>query len=266
MARVLAFVRATWLTATSYRMAMVFSLVGLVGTFVPVYFVSGALQPVVADSIRNEGGQYFGFLVLGLMAMTLALAAMNAFPGRLRSAISTGTLEAILATPTSVPQLIAGMIGYDLLWAGFRSGLLFVAAWAIGMPVTWTLLPAGALLLLLVIVAYLAVGIVAAAAVLVFRTPGPLIPAAVAVTSLLGGVYYSTGVIPSWIRTLSTAVPMTYGLRAVRRLVLEGVPLSFVARDAAMMTGFAVAMIAASAVLFTLALRHARRVGTLAQY
>ena len=128
MRRILALTRATWLTAVSYRMGMVFSILALVVTVIPVYFVSQALQPVVAESIRNEGGNYFAFLVLGLVSMTFVLAAVGAFPARLSSAISSGTLEAVLATPTRIPEFIVGLIGYDLLWAGVKAGLMVLAA------------------------------------------------------------------------------------------------------------------------------------------
>ena len=44
--------------------------------------------------------------------------------------------------------------------------------------------------------------------------------------SLLGGVYYSTSVIPEVVRPLASVVPLTYGLRALRRTLLSGEPLS----------------------------------------
>jgi hypothetical protein len=68
MRETLALMRASWLTATSYRLGMVMSLGGLIVTILPMYFVAGALQPVLADRISTEGGQYFGFLVVGVLA------------------------------------------------------------------------------------------------------------------------------------------------------------------------------------------------------
>ena len=133
MRRILALTRATWLTAVSYRMGMVFSVLALVVTIVPVYFVSQALQPIVAESIRGEGGNYFAFLVLGLAAMTFVLAAVGSFPARLSSSISSGTLEAVLATPTRVPEFVIGLIGYDLLWASVKAGLVVLAGVILGV-------------------------------------------------------------------------------------------------------------------------------------
>ena len=54
-----ALVRAYWLTRTSYRLRMILALVGLLASVVPVYFVADALQPMMNESISDEGGQYF---------------------------------------------------------------------------------------------------------------------------------------------------------------------------------------------------------------
>ena len=51
MRKILALVRVYWLTHTSYRMNVVFSVLGLGALFVPVYLVANALQPVVEPSI-----------------------------------------------------------------------------------------------------------------------------------------------------------------------------------------------------------------------
>ena len=266
MRRILALTRATWLTAVSYRMGMVFSILALVVTVIPVYFVSQALQPVVAESIRNEGGSYFAFLVLGLASMTFVLAAVGAFPARLSSAISSGTLEAVLATPTRTPEFIAGLIGYDLLWAAVKATLIVLAGVALGVEFVWSALPLVALVAGIGIAGYVAIGVVAGAVILLFRTAGPIIPGVVAATSLLGGVYYSTSVIPSWIHQVSEIIPLTYALRATRRLFLDGDSLGAVADDVAVLTALTAALVALSWISFGLALRYAKRTGTLSHY
>ena len=266
MRRILALTRATWLTAVSYRMGMVFSILALVVTVIPVYFVSQALQPVVAESIRNEGGNYFAFLVLGLVSMTFVLAAVGAFPARLSSAISSGTLEAVLATPTRIPEFIVGLIGYDLLWAGVKAGLMVLAGVALGVELVWAALPLVALVAGIGIVGYVAIGVVAGAVILLFRTAGPIVPGVVAATSLLGGVYYSTSVIPSWIHRVSEIIPLTYALRATRRLFLDGDSWGAVADDVAVLTALTLTLVALSWISFGLALRYAKRTGTLSHY
>jgi len=250
----------------SYRLNMAFSLAALTVSFVPIYFVSQALQPVVADSIRTEGGDYFAFLLLGLFVMALVGVALGTFPGRLSSTIANGTLEAVLATPTPMSQFILGQIGYEMLWSAFRAGLTIIAGLALGMHIVWSGTPLALVAVLLIIACYLALGVVAAAAVLVFRTSGPFIPAVMTGTALLGGVYYSTSVIPSWIQSVSAVVPLTYGLRAVRRLLLDGAALDAVSSDLTVLGVFALALSLLAAATFTYAMRYAKRAGTLSHY
>ena len=90
MHSILALMRASFLSATSYRLATVLSFVSLIASVIPLYFVAGALQPVVEESIRLEGGGYFGFLITGIAATYVLMAAVSAIPGAARPTISNG--------------------------------------------------------------------------------------------------------------------------------------------------------------------------------
>jgi len=73
-------------------------------------------------------------------------------------------------------------------------------------------------------------------------------------------------VIPDWIEPISHALPVTYGLRALRRILLEQQSFSAVAGDVAVLALFAAVLLALSLLAFRLAFGYARRSGTLAQY
>ncbi|HEX6925915.1 MAG TPA: ABC transporter permease [Longimicrobiaceae bacterium] len=266
MHEVFALLRASWLTASSYRLSWVISLGSLLLAVVPLYFVANALQPVMADTIRTEGGQYFAFVLVGVVAYSFLGSAAESLPGAVGGGITTGTLEALLGTPTPIPVILAGLTSYRLCWTAARAALLLSAGALFGARLEWEQLPIALAILVLIILAYLPVGLVAAALVLTFRTSGPLTKAVLTLSVLLGGVYYPTHVIPSWIERISAVVPLTYGLRALRRTLLEGMPLSAVAADVAILCVFVVVLLALGMVAFSAALRHARRAGTLGQY
>jgi ABC-type multidrug transport system permease subunit len=99
--------------------------------------------------------------------------------------------------------------------------------------------------------------------VLAFRTAGPLPPAIITASTLLGGVYYSTSVIPSWLQQLSSWIPLTYSLRALRRGLLLGESPAAVAGDLAHAALFAAAGMALGLGSLAIALRHARHAGLL---
>jgi hypothetical protein len=91
------------------------SFASLVVTVVPVYFIAHALQPTMAEAIRAQGGEYFGFVLVGMAAFSFLGVAVNALPRIVGGAIGSGTLEAYLTTPTGLSTVLGGLISYDFL-------------------------------------------------------------------------------------------------------------------------------------------------------
>ena len=61
-------------------------------------------------------------------------------------------------------------------------------------------------------------------------------------------------------------VPLTYGLRAVRQLAIDGAPLRAVLPDVGVLAVFCVVLLSLGSLAMTYALRRARAEGTLSQY
>lgn len=259
-------IRSSWLSAQSYRMATIFSLVGLAFTVVPLYFVAGALQGTMAGTIKGEGGQYFAFVLLGMVAMTIITSALSAIPSNVGSAATSGTLDSLFLTPTPPVVLFAGLSAYGFLWTLVRSFLLLVGGVALGASVSWVRFPEAFLVLMLLALAYVPFGLVMTALQIAFRTSGPIMAGVLLVSTLLGGVYYPVHVIPSWLRALAGFVPLTYGLRAFRQLLLEGKSITAVWADVAMLFVFIIGLGAVGVTAMLLAFRYARRTGGLSQY
>lgn len=266
MRKIAALIRAAWLAASSYRLGIAMSVGSLFFTVVPLYFVAGALQPTMASAIRGEGREYFGFLIVGMMVLTVVTAALFALPNAISSGTSNGTLEALFTTPTPVPVLLAGIAGYDVLFAVARAVILLLSAAALGTHVAWDRLAQASPVLVLLVLAHVPIGLAAGAMILAFRTVGPLPAATLTLSTFLGGTYFPTHVIPGWMERVSSALPMTYGLRALRAVLLEGRSLRDVTGDVLTLAGFAVVLMIASTLAFGAALRYAKRAGTLAQY
>lgn len=266
MRSILALMRASWLTASSYRMGMIFSAVGLLLSVVPLYFISTALQSTMARVIETEGGQYFGFLIVGMVAYSFIPIAVQSLPNVIGGSANSGTLETVLGTPTSLPAMFTGLIGYNFLWATARALLLLGAATALGATILWSRVPAAMLVIGLIILSYVPIGMVGGAMILAFRSTGPLPQGVMALSMLLGGVYYPTRVVPSWLQDLSDFVPLTYGLRSLRLVLMDGTPLHDVESDLGMLVGMTMVLFVVGVLALTWALRYARRTGTLGQY
>ncbi len=266
MRSVLALLRASWLTSTSYRLQIVISFFGLILTVVPLYFVADALDPMVANSIQAESNQYFSFILVGMIVFTFVSTAAMTLPGTIQGGITTGTLEALISTRTRLPMLLVGMMAFPLIWTGLRGGIMLLAGAVFDAHIVWSSVPAGILVVVLIVLAHLPFGIFGAAMILAFRTAGPLAQGVLFLSGALGGVYYSVASIPSWLQSVSALIPLTYGLRALRKILLLGEPLSAVRSDLGILAVFMVVLLLGSVAAFLIAFRYARKVGTLAQY
>jgi ABC-2 type transport system permease protein len=266
MRAILALMRVAWLTAISYRLSFVLSLGAVALSVVPIYYVANALQGTMANVIRGEGAGYFGFVLFGLVGYNLAVAAANSLPAAIASGIGSGTLESLLATPASTPAVLAGLGGYGLVWAWLRALVLFAGGLALGVHVNWSGLPLAMVALLLVVIAYLAIGMLDAAVVVVFRTRTPLVAFTLTASALLGGVYFPSTAVPAWLAHLTPFVPLSHGARILRRILLESAPAGVVGWDLLMLVAECAVLLSAGVAALTFALGHARRSGTLGQY
>jgi ABC-2 type transport system permease protein len=266
MREIRALFRSAWLTETSYRTNMLFSLGSLLFMVVPLYFVANALQPVMASTIASQSRQYFAFALLGATIYTFIAACTSAVPSAVAGAIGRGTLEAFLGTPTNIAVLFTGMSAYSIAWALLRATVMVGAGVALGARLQWSGLPVTALILLLLVLSYGAFGLVGSALIIRFRTSGPLLNGVLTASALLGGVYYPTHVIPSWLQQLSAALPLSYGLRAARQAALLGQPFGVFSHDLLVLALYAALLFPLGIISVTVALRQARHTGTLGQY
>jgi ABC-2 type transport system permease protein len=266
MMRIRALVRAHWQTMRSYRAQTLMTFGGIVVSVLPLYLISTAVQPVMGPSIAEEGGSAFGFLAIGLATYMLVGVSVNALPQVVSDRINSGVLEALLATPVSLGELLAGLTLFDLVLAALRAAVLLGAAALLGATLDPHRLIPALLILSLIVLAHLPFGLIGAAMVIAFRSAGPFSKVILLVSGLLGGVYYPTSVVPSWLRDVSSALPLSHGLRALRRVLLQQADLAAVAPDIMALASSAVVLLVFGIGAALLALRQARAHGTLAQY
>ena len=266
MRKILAMIRQDALTRASYRFQAITSVLTLFGMLIPLYYVARALDPIMQHTIRDQAPQYFAFVLLGVILLRFCYAIVYTLPNLFSTAIRSGTLEAMFATPTPLYVLVVGMTGFTVLWASGEALIMLATGILLGAHIVVSHVLPALMVLALVLLAYLSVALLGVSLVLAFRTTGPLLGGIMLATNLLGGVYYPTHVIPSWVRDLSTVLPMTYGLRAVRQTLLEGAPFGAIASDVLVLGAMTVVLLPLSWTMLQAALGYARKTGTLAQY
>lgn len=267
MHRMLAVARAYAIGMLTYRTRTIVSLISVLVAVVPVYFIAGALQPIAARAIAAESTEYFTYLIVGSVATFVVAEAVGAIPSFVTSYITSGTLEQLLTTPIRWPSLIAGLSLYGFGWVAMRALVLMVTAWVWATStIHWARMPEFIAIMALLGVTYMGIGLLAGALVILVRSP-LFIPQAVgAFSALLGTVYFPVGVLPPAFAPFAAFVPTTPALRAARQVLLLDAPVMAVVPPVLQLLGWAVGSLLVGGTAFHLALRHARRIGTLSQY
>lgn len=263
MGAVRALTRASWYQARSYRLSLAIQVGSLLFTVVPLYFITRALQSTMAATIASEAEQYFAFVLVGSLPLALGTIGMSSLHRAIAGGISSGYFESLLMTRASVTSILAGLSSYELLLSATRLSLMLIAGWILGADLVWRNILPALFLLALTVAAHWGIGLLAGALVIAFRTSGPLTQIVSTVSVFFGGVYYPVSAIPSWLRVIADLTPMTYAVRALRRVFLQGDTLLAVWQDVAMLAAIGVLLLLAGSLAIQTALRYARKAGTL---
>lgn len=255
----------TW---ASYRFAAGLQLAGAFFSLIVWFFISAAVGVREGSAIEEYADNYFDFVVIGLAVSSYVTVSLSGFAGKIRDAQISGTLEALLVTPTSVPTLVVGSTVGDYAGTTTRAiVLLALAAGIFHVPLTWTNLPAAAIVVALTIVAFSGVGLLSAAFVMIFKRGDPIAQAVAWFSMLLGGVYFPARAVgePA-LEAFAQFLPLTPALHALRHLLLRGATLAEVAPSITRLAIMAAILLPAGMLAFTAGVRHARRSGSLTHY
>jgi ABC-2 type transport system permease protein len=214
--------------------------------------------------LERYGGNYFSFVLLAYAPLEYLRVSIWGFSARIREAQSLGTLEALLVTPVGIPTVLFGSVAYPFAWATLRAvGFLLIAGWAddrLGAA-RWD---AVALMFLLSMVVFGAIGILSASFIMVFKKGDPISPLFFGASTLFSGLFFPTQMLGP-LQWISKLMPLTYAAET-SRLGMLGATWTELAPELAKLALFAAALIPTAAWAFRHALDRARRDGTLAHY
>ncbi len=261
-----AFLRRDYLTQISYRTAFLLSFVSIFFRAFTFFFISEFVGDIADPTLAQYGVDYFSFVIIGLAFNLYFGLGLNAFAGALREAQTTGTLEAMMMTPTPVSALIVGSAVWSYTFTTFRVFIYLGLGLLLGLDLSRANIPLALFGLLISIIAFASIGIIAASIIMVIKRGDPVTVIIASVSSLVGGVYYPIEVLPEWLQTISYLVPITYALRVMRYSLLVGSSAADIATDLAILLGFCLVLFPLSLFIFRRAVDIARRDGSLAQY
>ena len=229
-AKPIAFLRRDFKIAISYRLQFFIHGFGIFFTTFSFFLVSKMFAGQNIPFLEPYGGDYFSFVLIGIALTDYLTISTNSFATEIRSAQMLGTLEALLITPTSIHTILLSSFMYKLLSTSLRMFLYFLLGIFI-FGTTFqnihylTLLLAFALTLL----PFIGLGLISASFIIVFKQGSPISMLMAMSTGLLSGVLYPVTVLPDWLKPLSSLLPVTHGLEAIRQVITQGAVFSDIA-------------------------------------
>jgi ABC-2 type transport system permease protein len=258
-----ALVRRDWRITRSYRTALVTDLGFGFLNLVAYYYISKTLKVGLRSGL-DGAPDYFAFAAVGVALSVVLQAAITGVSRRLREEQLTGTLEALCVQPISSGELAFGLAGFPFLFAVVRAfAYLLLAAAFLSLSLAHTDWLGLFVSFVVSGLALAALGVGLAAIVLVFKRADAIGALGTFGLSLLGGAFFPIRVLPHWLRPVADVLPTRYAFNAVRSALFgTGHWLGPVTALAAV--GMVTMVIALA--MFSAAVRHAIRQGTLNQY
>jgi ABC-2 type transport system permease protein len=256
-----ALARRDFLLTRSYRTGFVFDLGwGTVNVFL-YYFISRVVG-LSPGADLGAARDYFAFALAGILMSLIVDSASSEIASRLREEQLTGTLELLVAQPVRGVAIAFGTAAFPVAYAVARVFLyLAIAIGVLHLETANADWPGVVAMLLLAGLAFVALGIAAAAVTLVFKKVA-IVGVAIFAMTFVSGALFPLSVLPGWLQPVGRYMPTRPAFEGLRGALYGG----GWARDAGVLAGIAAVGIPLAVLLFDAALAHAKRRGTVAQY
>jgi ABC-2 type transport system permease protein len=259
----LALTARDYLLARSYRVAFALDLVLGIVSLAIFYFISRSLGDPSPASL-GEAPTYFAFAAVGIAVTVVMESAANGLASRLREEQVTGTLEALVAQPLTVPELAFGLTAYSFVFSTVRAGFYIVAAGVLlDLDLSRTNWLAFVLMLLMTGIALTAIGILLGGVVLLVKRSRALPGLVTLGLGLLGGAYFPISALPGFLEAVAQVVPTRFAFDGLRAAVFGGGGWGM---DLLALAAFSAIALPSAIYALAFALNLSRSRGSLAQF
>ena len=238
-------------------------------SFVPMltYYFVAALVPAEGPRL---GGDYFTFVVIGVVSIRVLVTGLADLSSELDTAIQQGRFEMLLVEPVRWRFLPFAMVQWSFLVRLITVAVMILGSLLLGAHYRLAGVPMAILLTVVGTAATLAIGLVAMSVKVLSKRSDPVMAVYLMLGQVLSGAYFPLQVLPRPLRLISYLLPQTYVIAGNRRLLMPGGseqiggPSSIEAL---------IALVAFCVVAYTIALwilgrtmEYARRIGVLGGY
>jgi ABC-2 type transport system permease protein len=265
--KILAFVKRDILVAVSYRFRLILDFGRLFVTLFMFYFIDKTFGGAISPYLERYGGDYFPYVLIGMSASSFVSVGLDAFSDEIRAAQVEGTLEALLCTPTSIYTILIGNSIWSFLEAfGGTVFLLGTGVIFMGLHFTFSQFCFVIIVLILTLFAFIAVGMLSASFIMIFKQGNPIGMIFGTSSYFLGGIIFPVEVLPRPFQFMAEFLPITHAVKALREILLAQVKLNTIIPVIIKLFIFIAFLSPVSILFFRYAVRRAKKDGSLVQY
>jgi len=258
-----------WKTYWRYPLNAVSSIFQPLIWLTPVYFMGRAFSVNgQAEGFAQYSGtaDFMSFILLGTILTNFINSVFWGMGYALKEAMDDGVLESNWLTPTPRLFILTGHSLTNLLITAITStGMLILAALFFGFRVTGDVF-ASLIPVLPMLVGLYGFGFAFAALVLIMREANTMVDISSFLLQIFTGSNFPVNSLPGWLLPIALAIPLTYGLDAVRGILLKIPTILPLHWEIALLVVFMALMLWLGGWAFATLERRVRRSGTLGQH
>ena len=235
----------------------------------PVYFMGKAFSidgQALGFAAYSGTGDYMSFILVGTVLANFIETVFWGMGYALKQDMDAGVLESNWLTPVSRLLILVGRTFTSLLTTAITSLVMLVVAAALfGFNPTGDTFAAFLTAIPMLIGLY-GFGFAFAALVLLMREANTLVDVSSFLVQGLSGTNFPVQSLPSWLIPIALALPLTYGLDAVRGFLLKTETILPLRVEIVLLIAFMFVMLWFGAWVFYRVERRVRTLGTLGQH
>ncbi len=197
---------------------------------------------------------YFQFMAPGVMAMVTVMAVMVGLAGAITQERELGTLDGILVAPIHRLSIILGKTFSQAVRGLFQAAIVLVLAMALFGVVVQGSIALMFLMLLLGLFSFIGLGVLISALATSQQTAMTIMMTLQFPMIFLCGALFPIEQMPGFMQGISKAVPLTYAVQALRKVIVLGAGVSDVWMEITILAGFGLVMLIISIPLFNRAI------------
>ncbi len=246
----------------SYRTRLVSQTLTSVFSVTLFYYVSR----LVHVSGFKSPSDYFGFVIVGI-AMVGVLYSCFSLAELLRQELIAGTFDRLLLSPFGAVRSVIAMSLFPMLYSFLMAAItLGLGAIAFGLQLHWSTVPLSLPVMALALLAFLPFGVLFAALTIAIKQGSVGTAWAIALLSIVGGLYFPVSLLPGWVQTTAKLQPFTAATSELRHLLVNSPVSEGATSSLVKLAAFAAVLVPISIAVLASAIRFGQRRGTIIEY